>query len=74
MMPDLFFGDPIPLNRPGNFELPKWLAGEYGAKKIAHTPPVVDPIIDSCLVEMRTKYGCKVRHLDSKSCSVLQRH
>ncbi|KAK7888024.1 hypothetical protein LTR67_009419 [Exophiala xenobiotica] len=59
MMPDLFHGDPIPLNRPGDFDIMKWMHGEYSEKKIAHLPPVVDPIIDSCLVEMRTKYGCK---------------
>lgn len=60
VMPDLFHGDPIPLNRPGDFDIMKWIQGEYNEKKIAHLPPVVDPIIDSCLVEMRTKYGCKV--------------
>ena len=60
-MPDLFQGDPIPLNRPGDFDLMKWLQGEYNATKTPHLPPVVDPIIDACLVEMRTKYQCKVR-------------
>ena len=37
----------------------KWLNGEYHKNKTAHLPPQVDPIIDSCIVEMRTKYGCK---------------
>ncbi|KAI1609909.1 esterase/lipase [Exophiala viscosa] len=59
LMPDLFYSDPIPLNRPGDFDIQKWMKGEYSERKIAHLPPVVDPIIDSCLVEMRTKYNCK---------------
>ena len=59
-MPDVFYGDPIPLNRPGDFDIQKWLKGEYpNSHKGGHLPPSVDPIIDSCLVEMRTKYGCE---------------
>jgi hypothetical protein len=60
-MPDLFDKDPIPLNRPGDFDIMKWLQGEYHPSKKAHLPPVVDPIIDACLIEMRTKYNVKVR-------------
>ena len=56
-MPDLFYGDPIPLNRPGDFDLQKWMKGGYGEKGIAHLPPTVDPIMDACIVEMRTKMG-----------------
>ncbi|EXJ53844.1 esterase/lipase [Cladophialophora yegresii CBS 114405] len=59
MMPDLFDKDPIPLNRPGDFDIMKWLNGEYHPDKKAHLPPVVDPIIDACLIEMRTKYNVK---------------
>ncbi|OCT46401.1 Protein AIM2 [Cladophialophora carrionii] len=59
MMPDLFDKDPIPLNRPGDFDIMKWLNGEYHPSKKAHLPPVVDPIIDACLIEMRTKYNVK---------------
>lgn len=59
-VPDLFYGDPIPLNRPGDFDLSKWLQGEYSEKKISHLPPVVDPIIDASLIELRTKYKAKV--------------
>jgi dienelactone hydrolase len=62
MMPDLFDGDPIQLNRPGDFDIMKWLNGEYHPKKLAHLPPSVDPIIDACLIEMK-KLGCKVRSL-----------
>jgi dienelactone hydrolase len=59
VMPDLFHGDPIPLNRPGDFDIQRWLKGEYAEKKIPHLPPTVDPIIDTCLVSMRTEHNCK---------------
>ena len=61
MMPDLFDGDPIMMNRPDGFDIMKWLNGEYHKDKKPHLPPQVDPIIDSCIIEMRTNYGCKVR-------------
>ncbi|KAL9108556.1 MAG: hypothetical protein Q9227_006642 [Pyrenula ochraceoflavens] len=54
VMPDLFHGDPIPLNRPDDFDIQKWLKGPPG-----HLPPRVDPVVDAAIVEMRTKYGCK---------------
>lgn len=60
MMPDLFYGDAVPLNRPGTFDTQKWRKGEYNESKKSHLPPDVDPIIDTCLAEMRTQYGCKV--------------
>ncbi|KAI9810399.1 MAG: hypothetical protein M1827_006285 [Pycnora praestabilis] len=53
-MPDLFHGDPIPLNRPEGFDLMKWLNGPPG-----HLPERVDPVIDSVLKEMRGNLGCK---------------
>jgi len=60
-MPDLFYGDPIPLNRPGDFDIMKWMGGEYSEKKIAHKPPVVDPIIEKSIKAMKEKHGVKVR-------------
>ena len=57
VMPDLFYGDAIPLNRPEGFDLMTWLT--KGGPKGSHLPPTVDPIIDACLVEMRTKFGCE---------------
>ena len=59
MMPDLFNGDPVPLNRGGDFDIQKWKEGEYNKKKHGHLPPNIDPIIDAMLVEMRTKYNCE---------------
>ena len=37
VMPDLFGGDPIPLNRPDSFDLMKWLNGGYNPVPL--TPP-----------------------------------
>jgi sterol O-acyltransferase len=55
VMPDLFHGDPVPMNTSlKTFDFPSWLKGPPG-----HLPPVVDPVIDATLVEMRTKFGCK---------------
>ncbi|GKZ17039.1 hypothetical protein AbraIFM66951_005768 [Aspergillus brasiliensis] len=59
MMPDLFDNDAIPLNRPEGFDLMAWKDGAYHKDKKPHTPEVVDPIIEACIKEMRTKYGCK---------------
>ena len=60
MMPDLFDGNPIELNRPADFDIMKWLNGEYHPKKRPHLPPQVDPIVDACIIEMKEKYGVKV--------------
>jgi hypothetical protein len=68
MMPDLFDGNPITLNRPADFDIMKWLGGEYHPNKRAHDPPHVDPIIDSCIIELRQKHGIKVSRHDG-SCN-----
>ncbi|KAL4867961.1 hypothetical protein BDV12DRAFT_170370 [Aspergillus spectabilis] len=59
LIPDLFDGDPIPLNRPGDFDLPAWKIGAYNPKGTAHLPANVDPIVNSSIAELRTKYGVK---------------
>jgi hypothetical protein len=63
MVPDLFDMDPVPLNRPDEFDMQAWRSGVYHPKGIAHTPLNIDQIIDASLVEMRNKYGCKVNSL-----------
>ena len=45
-MPDLFFGDAIPLNRPKDFDIQKWLKGAAGGGEgeghmVERTEPVV---------------------------------
>ncbi|KAJ9296026.1 hypothetical protein DTO271G3_5601 [Paecilomyces variotii] len=59
MVPDLFYNDPIPLNRPGDFDMQGWRSGKYHPTGIAHTPESVDPIVDACVTALRSKYGIK---------------
>ncbi|KAH8688707.1 dienelactone hydrolase family protein [Talaromyces proteolyticus] len=49
LMPDLFGGDPVPLNRSGDFDFQAW--------KGAHGPSTVDPIVEACVSELRNKYN-----------------
>jgi dienelactone hydrolase len=51
VMPDIFEGDPIPLNRPAKFDINTWRQG-HGVDK-------VDPIIEEVLKELRDKHGAK---------------
>ncbi|PSR90848.1 dienelactone hydrolase [Coniella lustricola] len=51
VLPDLFNGDTVPLNRPEGFQIQDWLQN--------HLPKDVEPIIDSILAEMRNSYGCQ---------------
>lgn len=54
VMPDLFHGDPVKLNRPADFDLMAWLTGPPG-----HLPARVDPVVDLVLKEMRTNLNCE---------------
>lgn len=60
-MPDLFYGDAIKLNRPDDFDIQKWLKGEYNDEKKSHLPPVVDPLVEKSINTMKSKFGVKVR-------------
>ncbi|KAJ5790001.1 uncharacterized protein N7518_007012 [Penicillium psychrosexuale] len=51
VMPDLFGGDSVPMNRPEGFNIHDW------AKN--HQPAQTDPIIDTILKEMRESLGCQ---------------
>ncbi|KAJ0419037.1 dienelactone hydrolase [Aspergillus carlsbadensis] len=59
LIPDLFYGDPVSLGGSSGLDLQKWLAGEYHKNNIAHTPSVIDPILEKCITELRTKYKIK---------------
>ncbi|CDM37954.1 hypothetical protein DTO013E5_8273 [Penicillium roqueforti] len=59
MMPDLFHGDPVPLNKPGEFDMQKWRMGEYHPQGKAHLPIDIDPIVETCIREMHTNFNCK---------------
>ncbi|KAF4209439.1 hypothetical protein CNMCM6805_005896 [Aspergillus fumigatiaffinis] len=60
VVPDLFHGDPVPLNVDmATFSLPEWLQGKLGAKKIPHTPEMVDPIVAGSLRFLKETYNPK---------------
>lgn len=54
VMPDLFHGEPIKLNRPAEFNFMAWLNGPPG-----HLPDRVDPVVSSVLKEMRGTLNCQ---------------
>ena len=60
LMPDLFFGDAVPLDKPGTFDMTKWRTGGYHPKGMNHLPETVDLVVEACLHELRTTYSCKV--------------
>ncbi|PLB45330.1 alpha/beta-hydrolase [Aspergillus steynii IBT 23096] len=51
VMPDLFAGDSVPINRPAGFNIMDWVQN--------HLPPQTEPIIETVLDEMRGKLGCR---------------
>ncbi|KAJ5178933.1 hypothetical protein N7492_002143 [Penicillium capsulatum] len=54
VMPDLFHGDPVPVNRPPGFELMKWMQGPPG-----HLPDRIDPVVHAVLQELRSSLGAE---------------
>lgn len=54
VMPDLFHGDPVLLDRPAGFNLMAWMNGPPG-----HLPDRVDPVVRAVLEEMKAKMGCE---------------
>ncbi|RAH49638.1 alpha/beta-hydrolase [Aspergillus brunneoviolaceus CBS 621.78] len=51
LMPDLFTGDSVPLNRPEGFQIMEWAKG--------HQPAHTDPIIQTALNHIRSTLGCE---------------
>ncbi|PYI13691.1 dienelactone hydrolase family protein [Aspergillus japonicus CBS 114.51] len=51
VMPDLFQGDPVPVDHSPSFQIMDWLQG--------HLPPQTDPIVTATLREMRERLGCQ---------------
>ncbi|KAJ6134312.1 hypothetical protein N7523_000634 [Penicillium sp. IBT 18751x] len=54
VMPDLFHGDPVLLNRPDGFDLMAWLKGPPG-----HLPDRVEPVVQTVFQEMKASLGCE---------------
>ena len=51
VMPDIFNGDPLPLNRPGTFDMAAWRKN--------HGVETVEPILQAAIKEMKETYGVK---------------
>jgi len=51
VMPDIFHGDPLKLNRGPDFDMDKWRAN--------HTTDRIDPIVETVIKELKEKYGVK---------------
>jgi dienelactone hydrolase len=54
LIPDLFNGDPIALNRPEGFDLMSWLTKGSNGKN-PHTYEHVDPIVESSIKYLQEK-------------------
>jgi dienelactone hydrolase len=50
-VPDLFHGDPLPMNRGPEFDMAAWRAN--------HLPETVDPVVDAAVKELKENYGIK---------------
>lgn len=58
MIIDLFEGDAIPLNKPGNFDFMKWMTqGSDGSTP--HTKESVDPIVEAAIKYLQDVCGAK---------------
>lgn len=58
IVPDLFNGDPVPMNPPKGFALMDWL--KHGSDgKSPHTVPAVDPIVEKAIKYLRQDKGFK---------------
>ncbi|KAI1257377.1 hypothetical protein MGN70_000417 [Eutypa lata] len=55
---DLFNGDPIPLNRPGDFDFMTWMTGGSTGDN-PHTPAAVDPIAEAAIKYLKEEKGVK---------------
>lgn len=56
VIPDIFDGDALALNRPPGFDLKTWIAqGSDGQKP--HTAVEIDPIVAATIVAVKTELG-----------------
>ena len=51
LMPDLFAGDALPLNRPADFD--------FGAWRATHTPQRIDRVVETAIKHLRSEMGCE---------------
>jgi len=57
VVPDLFHGDPIPLDAPEDLNIMSWLNGSN--EKKGHLHPRVDPVVSSVINALRSTHGVK---------------
>ncbi|OAA63692.1 dienelactone hydrolase [Niveomyces insectorum RCEF 264] len=58
VIPDIFAGDALALNRPPGFDLKAWIAqGSDG--KSPHIPATIDPIVEATIAAIKTQLGFK---------------
>lgn len=80
LVPDLFNGDPAPLNSPPSFDIMNWISVGTGGNN-PHTPPFVDAITEKAIKAMKDMgikkiaavgycFGAKVRPLQPHSIAV----
>jgi dienelactone hydrolase len=50
-MPDMFHGDPLPLNRPDTFDFEAWRKDKG--------PEQVDPVVQAAIKDLKENYGTK---------------
>ena len=58
LIPDLFNGDAVPLNKFGKMDVMKWLV-EGSDGKNPHTKDYVDPIVVEAIKALKEQYGAK---------------
>ena len=60
IMPDVFHGDPVPMNRSEGFDIMKWLQGKAGGGEgEGHLPSRVDPVVKAALKWLKEEKGVK---------------
>ncbi|CEJ62824.1 hypothetical protein PMG11_11310 [Penicillium brasilianum] len=56
LVPDIFLGDSVPINRPYDFDVKKWIMqGSEGNSP--HTPAVIDAIVKKAIVYLTGQHG-----------------
>jgi dienelactone hydrolase len=56
LVPDIFLGDPVPINRPDDFDVKKWIMqGSDGSSP--HTPNVIDTVVKEAISYLTSQHG-----------------
>lgn len=56
LVPDIFLGDPVPINRPHDFDVKRWIMqGSDGSSP--HTPDIVDAVVKEAMLYLTSQHG-----------------